>query len=142
MEKKQIKALVITGFVLNCENETAAACKLAGMTPEKVHLNDLIAGKRTLAEFQFLCFIGGFSFGDHLGSGTVFANRVKFKLQDQLQKFIDDGKLVIGICNGFQTLTRLGMDPALHGDYFTQEAALAHNESGVFRDDWCILKAV
>ena len=141
MEKKQIKALVITGFGLNCENETAAACKLAGMTPEKVHLNDLIAGKRTLAEFQFLCFIGGFSFGDHLGSGTVFANRVKFKLQDQLQKFIDDGKLVIGICNGFQTLTRLGMVPALHGDYFTQEAALAHNDSGVFRDDWCILKA-
>ena len=141
MEKKQIKALVITGFGLNCENETAAACKLAGMTPEKVHLNDLIAGKRTLAEFQFLCFIGGFSFGDHLGSGTVFANRVKFKLQDQLQKFIDDGKLVIGICNGFQTLTRLGMVPALHGDYFSQEAALAHNDSGVFRDDWCILKA-
>ena len=141
MEKKQIKALVITGFGLNCENETAAACRLAGMTPEKVHLNDLIAGKRTLAEFQFLCFIGGFSFGDHLGSGTVFANRVKFKLQDQLQKFIDDGKLVIGICNGFQTLTRLGMVPALHGDYFTQEAALAHNDSGVFRDDWCILKA-
>ncbi|MBE6384113.1 MAG: phosphoribosylformylglycinamidine synthase I [Lentisphaerae bacterium] len=141
MEKNQIKALVITGFGLNCETETAAACKLVGMTPEKVHLNDLIAGKRTLDEFHFLCFIGGFSFGDHLGSGTVFANRVKFQLQDQLQKFVDDGKLVIGICNGFQTLTRLGMVPALHGDYFTQEVALAHNDCGVFRDDWCCLKA-
>ena len=141
MEKNQIKALVITGFGLNCETETAAACKLVGMTPEKVHLNDLIAGKRTLDEFHFLCFIGGFSFGDHLGSGTVFANRVKFQLQDQLQKFVDDGKLVIGICNGFQTLTRLGMVPALHGDYFTQEVALAHNDCGVFRDDWCSLKA-
>ena len=140
MDKNQIKALVITGFGLNCETETAAACKLVGMTPEKVHLNDLIAGKRTLDEFHFLCFIGGFSFGDHLGSGTVFANRVKFQLQDQLQKFVDDGKLVIGICNGFQTLTRLGMVPALHGDYFTQEAALAHNDCGVFRDDWCYLK--
>ena len=141
MDKKQIKALVITGFGLNCETETAAACKLVGMTPEKVHLNDLIAGKRTLDEFQFLCFIGGFSFGDHLGSGTVFANRVKFQLQDQLQKFVDDGKLVIGICNGFQTLTRLGMVPAINGDYFTQQAALAHNDCGVFRDDWCYLKA-
>ena len=141
MEKNQIKALVITGFGLNCETETAAACKLVGMTPEKVHLNDLIAGKRTLDEFHFLCFIGGFSFGDHLGSGTVFANRVKFQLQDQLQKFVDDGKLVIGICNGFQTLTRLGMVPALHGDYFTQEVALAHNDCGVFRDDWITLKA-
>ena len=141
MDKKQIKALVITGFGLNCETETAAACKLVGMTPEKVHLNDLIAGKRSIDEFHFLCFIGGFSFGDHLGSGTVFANRVKFQLQDQLQKFVDDGKLVIGICNGFQTLTRLGMVPALHGSYFTQEAALAHNDCGVFRDDWCYLKA-
>ena len=93
MEKNQIKALVITGFGLNCETETAAACKLVGATPELVHLNDLIAGKHTLDEYHFLTFIGGFSFGDHLGSGTVFANRVKFQLREQLQKFVDDGKL-------------------------------------------------
>ena len=141
MKKSDIKTLVITGFGLNCEKETAAACRLAGSTPELVHLNDLLAGKETLEKYHFLTFIGGFSFGDHLGSGTVFANRVKFNLRDQLQKFVDDGKLVIGICNGFQTLTRLGMVPALNGDYFTQTAALAHNDSGVFRDDWCRLKA-
>ena len=141
MKKSDIKTLVITGFGLNCEKETAAACRLAGSTPELVHLNDLLAGKETLDKYHFLTFIGGFSFGDHLGSGTVFANRVKFNLRDQLQKFIDDGKLVIGICNGFQTLTRLGMVPALDGDYFVQTAALAHNDSGVFRDDWCRLKA-
>ena len=69
--------LVITGFGLNCEKETAAAGKLAGATPELVHLNDLLAGKHKLEEYHFLAFIGGFSFGDHLGSGTVFANRVK-----------------------------------------------------------------
>ena len=141
MKKSDIKTLVITGFGLNCEKETAAACRLAGSTPELVHLNDLLAGKRSLEQYHFLTFIGGFSFGDHLGSGTVFANRVKFNLRDQLQKFVDDGKLVIGICNGFQTLTRLGMVPALDGDYFVQTAALAHNDSGVFRDDWCRLKA-
>ena len=141
MKKSEVKALVITGFGLNCEKETAAACRLAGAAPEQVHLNELIHGRRRLEEFHFLAFIGGFAFGDHLGSGTVFANRVKFKLRDQLQQFVDDGKLVIGICNGFQTLTRLGMVPALDGDYFTQTAALAHNDSGVFRDDWCTLKA-
>ncbi len=141
MKKSDVKVLVITGFGLNCENETAAACRLAGANPELVHLNDLIAGKHRLDEYHFLTFIGGFSFGDHLGSGTVFANRVKFRLRDQLEKFIADGKLIIGICNGFQTLTRLGMVPALDGDYFTQTAALAHNDSGVFRDDWCTLKA-
>ena len=141
MKRSEIKMLVITGFGLNCEKETAAAGKLAGMNAEQIHLNELLAGERKLDEFQMLAFIGGFSFGDHLGSGTVFANRVKFNLRDQLQKFVDDGKLVIGICNGFQTLTRLGMVPALNGDYFTQTSALAHNDSGVFRDDWCVLKA-
>ncbi len=140
MKKSDIKVLVITGFGLNCEKETAAACKLVGATPELVHLNDL-GEKRTLDEFQMLCFIGGFSFGDHLGSGTVFANRVKVRLQSQLQKFVDDGKLVIGICNGFQTLTRLGMVPALDGNYFNQTVALAHNDTGLFRDDWCELAA-
>ncbi len=141
MKRSDVKVLVITGFGLNCERETAAACRLVGATPELVHLNDLIAGKHSLDEYQFLTFIGGFSFGDHLGSGTVFANRVKFQLREQLEKFVADGKLVIGICNGFQTLTRLGMVPALDGDYFKQTVALAHNDSGVFRDDWCILKA-
>ena len=85
MKKSDIKVLVITGFGLNCERETAAACKLVGAAPEQVHLNDLIAGRHKLEEYQFLVFIGGFSFGDHLGSGTVFANRVKFRLHDQLE---------------------------------------------------------
>ncbi len=141
MKKSDIKVLVITGFGLNCERETAAACKMLGATPELVHLNDLIAGKHRLDEYHFLTFIGGFAFGDHLGSGTIFANRVKFRLREQLEKFVTDGKLIIGICNGFQTLTRLGMVPAFDGDYFTQRVALAHNDCGTFRDDWCILKA-
>lgn len=141
MNKSDIKVLIITGFGLNCEKETAAACRLAGATPELVHLNDLIAGKKSLSEYHFLTFIGGFSFGDHLGSGTIFANRVKFHLRDQLEQFVADGKLVIGICNGFQTLTRLGMVPAIDGVKFVQDVALAHNDQGVFRDDWCTLKA-
>lgn len=141
MEKSDIKVLVITGFGLNCEKETAAAFRYCGASPELVHLNDLLNGKRELKEFHILAFIGGFSFGDHLGAGTVFANRVKFKLRGQLEKFVSDGKLVIGICNGFQTLSRLGMVPALNGSYFTQQAALAHNDSGTFRDDWCNLLA-
>ncbi len=141
MKKCDIKVLIITGLGLNCERETAAACKLVGASPEQVHLNDLITGKHQLNEYQFLVFIGGFSFGDHLGSGTVFANRIKFQLREQLNDFINSGKLVMGICNGFQTLTRLGMVPALDGNYFKQTVALAHNDSGVFRDDWCILKA-
>ena len=138
---EKIKALIITGVGLNCEKETAAAFESAGAEAEKIHLNDLLQGKRSLEEFQILAFIGGFSFGDHLGSGTVFANKIKFKLTEDIRKFIADGKLVIGICNGFQTLTRLGLAPALNGKYFEQQAALVHNDSGVFRDDWIHLAA-
>ena len=137
----KVKALVITGFGLNCEKETTAAFEYVGAEVSMVHLNDLIAGKRSLKEFQILAFIGGFSFGDHLGAGTVFANRVHFRLQDELKEFIAAGKLIIGICNGFQTISRLGIVPALNGNYFVQQAALAHNDSGVFRDDWCVLRA-
>lgn len=141
MEKSQVKVLVVTGVGLNCEKETAAAFQCCGASAEKVHLNDLLSGKRNLDEFHILAFIGGFSFGDHLGSGTVFANRVKTRLADDLKKFIADGKLVIGICNGFQTLTRLGLVPALNGAVFTQQAALTENDCAVFRDDWVTLKA-
>ena len=136
-----VKALIITGVGLNCEKETAAAFAAAGASVEQVHLNDLLHGKRDMNEFHILAFIGGFSFGDHLGSGTVFANRLKFRLHEELQKFVQAGKLIIGICNGFQTLTRLGLAPALDGKYFEQQAALTHNDSGVFRDDWVSLKA-
>lgn len=140
-DKSKVKVLIITGVGLNCEKETAAAFQSCGAVAEQVHLNDLLAGKRKLDEFQILAFIGGFSFGDHLGSGTVFANRLKFRLSEDLKKFVEAGKLVIGICNGFQTLTHLGLAPALKGKYFEQQAALAHNDSGVFRDDWITLKA-
>ncbi len=141
MERSQVKVLVITGVGLNCEKETAAAFASCGATAEQVHLNDLLNGKHNLDEYHILAFIGGFSFGDHLGSGTVFANRIKFRLAEDLRKFVADGKLVIGICNGFQTLTRLGLAPALNGKYLEQQAALTNNDSGVFRDDWVTLKA-
>lgn len=141
MEKSKVKVLVITGVGLNCEKETAAAFASCGATAEQVHLNDLLNGKRSLAEYQILTLIGGFSFGDHLGSGTVFANRIKFRLADDLRAFAGAGKLVLGICNGFQTLTRLGLVPALGGQNFVQQVVLAGNDSGVFRDDWVTLKA-
>ena len=139
MKHSNVHALVITGFGLNCERETAAAFSHCGASVSQVHLNDLLDGCCKLADFHILAFIGGFSFGDHLGAGTVFANRVKFRLREELEKFVSAGKLIIGICNGFQTLSRLGLVPALDGHYFTQQAALAHNDSGVFRDDWVVV---
>lgn len=131
-----VRVLIITGFGLNCENETAAAFEAVGATADRVHLNDLIDGKVQLDTYPILAIIGGFAFGDHIGSGTVFANRIKCNLEEPLKRFIDAGKLIIGICNGFQTLTRLGIVPALNRNYFKQTVALAHNDCGTFRDDW------
>lgn len=91
----EVKALVITGVGLNCEKETAAAFNAAGAKTSLIHINDLLSGKETMEPFQILAFIGGFAFGDHLGSGTVFANKIKFKLKEDLDKFINSGKLVI-----------------------------------------------
>jgi phosphoribosylformylglycinamidine synthase len=135
-----VRALIITGFGLNCEAETAHAFKLAGARPEKVHLNDLLDGHRCLDEFHVLAFIGGFSFGDHIASGRVLANRLKHRLEEPLQRFIAQGKLIIGICNGFQTIAKLGILPGLDGDYRRQTVTLTHNDCGVFRDAWVTLR--
>ena len=137
----EIKSLIITGVGLNCEVETAKAFELAGATPVLTHLNDLLDAPELLARHHVLAFIGGFSYGDHLGAGTVFANKLKFKLADELKRFVGGGGLVIGICNGFQTMTRLGLVPAFDGFDLKQRVALAHNDSSLFRDDWVALKA-
>ena len=134
-----VRALVITGFGLNCEAETCRAFELAGAAPERVHLNDLLDGRRTLDEFHVLAFIGGFSFGDHMGAGTVFANRIRCGLWEPVQRFVADGKLVIGICNGFQTMAKLGILPGLDDDPVARRVALARNDRGSFHDGWVTL---
>ena len=137
--KSAVKALVITGLGLNCEAETERAFTLAGAGVDRVHLGDLLAGVRSLDEFHILAFIGGFAFGDHLGAGTVFANRVRCRMWEPLERFVAAGKLVIGICNGFQTLVKLGLLPHLPGAPFARTISLTHNDRGVFHDGWVSL---
>jgi len=133
--------LVITGLGLNCETETEAAFRMAGARPERVHLLDLLDGtaKRRLSDYRLAAFIGGFAFGDHLGAGTVFANKIRWRLYDDLLRFVEKGGLALGICNGFQTMTRLGLVPGLDGDYRTPRATLAPNERPGYRDAWVTL---
>lgn len=131
-----VRVLVITGLGLNCEAETSAAFRMAGATPEQVHLLDLLDGRARMTDYHITAFIGGFAFGDHLGAGCVFANRIRFRLYDQLLAFIEAGGLALGICNGFQTMVRLGLLPGLDGDYRTPRATLAPNERLGYRDAW------
>ncbi|MCX9083795.1 MAG: phosphoribosylformylglycinamidine synthase I [Candidatus Methanoperedens sp.] len=135
------KALILTGFGINCDIETAHAFKIAGAEAERVHINDLINGARKLSDFHILAFPGGFSFGDDIASGKVLANMIKYNLGDQIQEFIDSGKLIFGICNGFQAMVKMGLLPAFDGDYGTQDVTLTFNDSGRFEDRWVYLKA-
>ena len=136
--RKDVRVLILTGLGLNCEAETDAAFKLCGARTEQVHLLDLLDGKQNvrLADFSVLALIGGFAFGDHLGGGSVFANKIRFRLYDQLIEFIEGGGLALGICNGFQTMTRLGLLPGFDGDYRTPQATLAPNDRLGYRDAW------
>ncbi len=134
------KVLVLTGYGINCDIETQHAFDLAGAQAERIHLTDLLNGKEKLADFQILGLPGGFSFGDDIASGKVLANMIRYNLGDQLQEFIEDEKLIIGICNGFQAMVKMGLIPAFDGDYSRQDVTLTFNDSGRFENRWVHLK--
>ena len=136
----RVNALVLAGYGLNCDNETAYALELAGASARRVHINSLIDGSVSLDDFQIMVFVGGFSWGDDHGAGVIQAVRLKTNIGDKLLEFVDKGNLVLGICNGFQTLVNLGLLPGFAGDYKTRSIALTFNDCGNFRDDWVSLK--
>lgn len=130
------KIMIITGYGLNCEAESRYAWETAGATVTLVHLHDLLETPKQLHDYMALMFIGGFSYGDHMGSGHVFAQRLKHRLQPELKMFIATGKLILGVCNGFQIMTKIGLLPALDGDYFSQSLAITQNDCGTFQNFW------
>jgi phosphoribosylformylglycinamidine synthase len=146
---KQVRAVVISGNGTNCEREVANACRLAGAeVVDIIHVAELLSGHVRLDDYHFLNLAGGFLDGDDLGSAKAGANRLihaaikhsEETLSDQLQRFIADGKLIMGVCNGFQLMTKMGLLPALGGDYKKQSTTLTFNDGGRFEDRWCYLK--
>jgi len=140
---KKVRSIVITGFGINCEEEIAAAYKLVGAESEIVHLNEILHKRCTINDYDILNFPGGFSFGDDIGSAKVLANKLKYKRMKsgktflaELQRFLGDGKYIIGVCNGFQLLVKMGLLPDTGGK-LEQEVTLTHNDSGRFEDRWC-----
>ncbi len=142
-----VNTLVITGYGTNCEVECAHASKVAGSdTTDVLHFSDLTNGKARLDAYRFLIFPGGFLDGDDLGAAQAASIRWKYSkdpnnvtLMDQLLAFLAKGGLVLGICNGFQLLVKLGLLPALDSQYLTRQVSLMHNESARFEDRWCTL---
>lgn len=133
----EVKTLVLTGFGINCDLELQHAFHTAGSKAELVHFNEVLS-KDNLEKYQILALPGGFSFADDIASGKVFANKLRRKFKDQLEQFVKDGKLVIGVCNGFQALVKAGLlpDPTT----FEQTTTLTFNDSGHFEDRWIWLK--
>lgn len=147
---RKVKAIILTGNGTNCEMEMAHACKLAGADVfDIVHISELLCGKTRLTDYSFLNLPGGFLDGDDLGSAKAGANRFlhahvanhKEMLFDQIIQFINKGSLILGVCNGFQLMVKLGLLPALEGNYTKQSATLTFNDSGRFEDRWVYLKA-
>ena len=143
---KQVKALVMTGFGINCEEEMAAAYRLAGAEAQIVHLNDILVDGFSIQAFDILNFPGGFSFGDDIASGKVMANKLLYKklpsgltFLDEARQFLAAGKFMLGVCNGFQMLVKMGLLPNLSGNC-GQDVTLTRNDSGKFEDRWCFCK--
>src|ERR1700730_4325215 len=95
------KVLIPRGYGLNCEKETTYCYVRVGADAREIHINDLLNDPKILKQYHILALVGGFSDGDHIASGKVHANRLRFRLQNHLKEFIDEGKLVMGVCNGF-----------------------------------------
>ena len=136
--------LILHASGINRDQEAARACELAGGRPEIVHINRLRAGERAFQDYDMLLLPGGFSYGDALGAGTRLALDLTIFFQDQLLEFVTCGKLVLGICNGFQTLVKTGILPGNNRDA-AQGAAqrrvtLTENAEGDFECRWVNLK--
>lgn len=134
------KVLVLSGYGINCERETKFAFEHSGANADIVHVNDLINNEKNLSDYQILVFPGGFSYGDDTGSGNALANKIRLNLWKELMEFVNSGKLIIGICNGFQVLVNLGLLPALNNQYGNRKASLTFNDSARYECRWVNLK--
>ena len=134
------RALILRTAGTNCDAETAHAFQLAGATAEKVHLNRILENPRQLDDFQLLAFPGGFSYGDDIAAGRIFANQLMHHLRDAVRRFIDGGKPVIGVCNGFQVLVKTDLLPGPLANTSGQNCTLTNNDVGGFVDRWIHLQ--
>ena len=126
--------LILRAPGTNCDRETAFAFEKAGATCESLHIRALRANPERLHDFQILVLPGGFSYGDDVGAGKIWASQFEHFLADAIREFRDAEKLILGICNGFQTILKAGL--LMPHDDEGPLATLAHNTSGKFEDRW------
>lgn len=146
MSKGKVKVIVLRTAGTNCDQEAAFAFEKSGAEVKAVHINELFSGRVNLKDFHILAIPGGFTYGDDIESGRILANELRLGLGEDLARFISDGKLMIGICNGFQVMVKAGILPGPLDPNeetkpdFQQKTTLINNDSGKFEDRWCYLK--
>ena len=137
------KAIIIRAAGINCDYETQHAIELAGGETDRIHINQVIENKDLLDDYQILVFPGGFSYGDDVAAGKILANQVVHHLYEPLRTFVDNGKLVLGICNGFQVLVKSGLLPGIDTGNATQSpVTITYNDCGKFEDRWVYLEPI
>ncbi len=134
----KIKTLILRAPGTNCDEETAFAFQQAGAEISLVHIGQLIRREKHLKDYQIMVFPGGFTYGDDLGAGRVLANEIRLKFRADLERFVESGYLILGICNGFQVLVKAGILPGLKS---RQGLTLTTNDSGRFECRWVYLSA-
>ncbi|MDZ4848380.1 MAG: phosphoribosylformylglycinamidine synthase I [Pirellulaceae bacterium] len=132
------RVLVLRAPGTNCDVETAFAFQMAGAEAVSIHVQQLIERPILADSFQILCFPGGFSYGDDIAAGRVLATQLNVHLRDAIESFRSEDRLVLGICNGFQVMMRLGI--FFNDTTSTPPATLTWNQQGRFEDRWVHLK--
>jgi len=135
----KIRAALLYTEGTNCNLETENAFKYLGVETETLILNNVIKNKGNFDKYHIIAIPGGFSYGDDISAGKVFATLLMHYKLDEIMRFISQGKLIIGICNGFQVLVKTGLLPNTSATIKT-ESTLAFNDSGVFIDKWVNLR--
>jgi len=135
----KVRTLILRVPGTNCDVETAFAFEQAGAEVTTVHVNQLIRGEQRLADYQIMVVPGGFTYGDDISAGKVLANELRLKLGEDIRRFVDNGRLILGICNGFQALIKAGILPELANEG-TPLLTVAANDSGRFECRWVHLR--
>jgi len=133
-----VRALILRAAGTNCDYETQYALEKVGARAERVHVNRLMENPQLLHDHQILCIPGGFTYGDDVAAGKILANQLRYRLGQELRRFHEEEKLILGICNGFQVLVKLGLLPGLDG-LGKQQCTLTANDSNRFEDRWVYL---
>jgi phosphoribosylformylglycinamidine synthase I len=133
----KVKTLILRAPGTNCDEETAFAFEQAGSAVDSAHINQLVRRDKLIANYQILVMPGGFTYGDDVSGGKILANELKLKLGEDIQRFVEQGGLILGICNGFQVLVKAGILPPVED---SQQLTLAGNDSNRFECRWVYLK--